>query len=187
MGLKDYSREQMQRMPMIELAHIILSEKKKAVHYSELYDQVAEWRGFTAEEKQYYLAQFYTDLTVDGRFITTGSSVWGLKRWYPVEQIDEEGIAPKKKKKKTTTAKKKTTTKKKAPKKKEKPEPQPEPDVPEDDLEVLTDKFEDEVHDDEEDYFGDFDEKNDDPDKEHDQNEDDDEHDEDKDDENEKK
>ncbi|WP_174614960.1 DNA-directed RNA polymerase subunit delta [Virgibacillus ihumii] len=162
MGLNDYSREEMQRMPMVELAHNILSDKQKAAHYSELYDQVAEMKGFTEEQKEGYLSQFYTDLTVDGRLITTGSGIWGLKRWYPVEQIDEEGAAPKKKKKKST---KKKATKKKQPVKQEEPES--------DDLEVLTDKFEDEVHDDEEDHFGDdFDDERDDyEDDEHDEDE----------------
>ncbi|GAA0605502.1 hypothetical protein GCM10009001_23450 [Virgibacillus siamensis] len=170
MGLNDYSREEMQRMPMVDLAHHILSGKQKAVHYSELYDQVAEMKGFTEEQKAGYLSQFYTDLTVDGRLITTGSGIWGLKRWYPVEQIDEEGGAPKKKKKSTT--KKKATKKKQAAKKKE---PEPEPDVPENDLEVLTDKFEDEAADDEEDHLdGGFDDERDDydyDDEEHDEDE----------------
>src|SRR5699024_8147805 len=36
----------------------------------------------------------------DGRFLALGSNVWGLKRWYPVDQIDEEiSMTPKKKKK----------------------------------------------------------------------------------------
>ncbi|WP_077329376.1 DNA-directed RNA polymerase subunit delta [Virgibacillus siamensis] len=161
MGLKDYSREEMQRMPMIELAHIILTDNKKAVHYSELYDQVAEMKGFTEELKQDYLSQFYTDLTVDGRFITTGSGIWGLKRWYPIDQV-EDGPKPKKKK---TTKKKKATKKKKE----EKVE---EPEDHDDDLEVLTDNFEDEVHDD--DHDEDYDDYDDEHDEDYDDEDDDD-------------
>lgn len=93
--LKDYS--------MIDLGRLILEKKKKAINYKDMYDEVAELKGFSSNEKDFYLAQFYTDLNLDGRFLTLGSGEWGLKKWYSVEQIDEiiqTDITPIKKKKK---------------------------------------------------------------------------------------
>lgn len=107
MSLANYNREELQDISMIELAVMILEKEKKAVGYKELYQQIAEMKNFTEADKDLYIAQFYTDLNIDGRFLTLGSGMWGLKSWYPVEQIDEEiTAAPKKKKKKATKKKK---------------------------------------------------------------------------------
>src|SRR5699024_1900670 len=43
------------------------------------------------------LAQFYTDLNIDGRFTALGSNNWGLKRWYPKSQTSEKNITEEKK------------------------------------------------------------------------------------------
>ena len=107
MSLKQYSEEQLKEMALVEIAYEIFSEHKKPITFQELTDQVASLLGMGKEELEDRIAQFYTDLNIDGSFLTTGSNLWGLKRWYPVEQIEEEITnAPKKKKKKKTTAKK---------------------------------------------------------------------------------
>lgn len=127
MSLKNYSHEEIQHMSMIEVASLILLDEKKAFHFKDVFDKIAELKGFTDGEKEANIAQFYTDLNVDGRFITTGSNMWGLKRWYPVEQMDEEvTVAPKKKKKA---------------KKKKEEDVEDDLDVVEDDLEIFEDDF----------------------------------------------
>lgn len=113
MRLGNYSQEELEEISMIVLATMILEKKKKAVAYQDLYQQIAEIKKFTAKEKDEYIAQFYTDLNTDGRFLTLGSGLWGLKTWYPVEQIDEQlNLVPKKKKKKAAAKKPKKKTKK---------------------------------------------------------------------------
>ncbi|MBM7540840.1 DNA-directed RNA polymerase subunit delta [Amphibacillus cookii] len=109
MSLAELNLDEQQEHSMIELATKILERENKALNYKELFDEVAELKGFSKVEKEAYIAQFYTDLNLDGRFLTIGSGQWGLKIWYPVEQIDEDiTTEPKKKKKK----KKRKTTKK---------------------------------------------------------------------------
>jgi len=99
MSLNNHSQEELAKMAMIDLANLLMMEEKKALDFREAFDRVAEIKGFTEQEKEDQIAQFYTDLNVDGRFMTIGSNVWGLKRWYPAEQIDEEiAMAPTKKK-----------------------------------------------------------------------------------------
>ncbi|WP_102026403.1 DNA-directed RNA polymerase subunit delta [Salirhabdus sp. Marseille-P4669] len=102
MSLENYTQEELAEMSMLEIAAEILFAEKKAINIHELYDMVAEKKGFTEEQKNENIAQFYTDLNVDGRFVTLGSNLWGLKRWYPVDTVEEEltHSAPKKKKKK---------------------------------------------------------------------------------------
>ncbi|SET66460.1 DNA-directed RNA polymerase subunit delta [Oceanobacillus limi] len=107
MSLDNFGREELKNMSMIELAHLILLDEKKAINFREIFDKIAEMKEFTNEQKEEFIAQFYTDLNIDGRFMTLGSNMWGLKRWYPVEQMDEEvNLAPKKKKKKAKKKKK---------------------------------------------------------------------------------
>lgn len=92
-GLEKYSDEKIQKMSMIELANIILADEKKELNFLDLFAKVAEYKGFTQEQQDDLLARFYTDLNVDGRFTTLGSNIWGLKRWYPVDQTSEKSLA----------------------------------------------------------------------------------------------
>ncbi len=139
MSLKKYSREELESKPMIEVAHLILTDKKKAQDFYEVYDKVADLKGYTEKQKSDNIAQFHTNLTVDGRFMALHTSSWGLKRWYLVEETDEEvAAAPKKKKKAKAKPKPK---KKKAAKKEEPKEEEEEKEIPADDIEVLTGDF----------------------------------------------
>lgn len=78
---------------MLELANLILTDEKTEMNFLDLFHKVAEVKGLTEAQKEDLLARFYTDLNVDGRFTTLGSNVWGLKRWYPVEQTIEKSLA----------------------------------------------------------------------------------------------
>lgn len=93
MGIKKYTQEQIQKMSMIELANVLLADEKKEMNFLDLFDKVAEYKNFTEEQKEELLARFYTDLNVDGRFTTLGQNMWGLKRWYPVDQTSEKALA----------------------------------------------------------------------------------------------
>ncbi|MDY0404537.1 DNA-directed RNA polymerase subunit delta [Virgibacillus sp. 179-BFC.A HS] len=99
MSLKSLDKDKLKDTAMIDLAIIILKDEKKAMDFHGLYDQIAEIKQLTPEQKDDLFVQFYTDLNLDGRFLTLGSNMWGLKRWYPVEQIDEEITAEPKKRK----------------------------------------------------------------------------------------
>ena len=163
MSLKNYDNEQLTKMSMIELANLILTDEKKSLEFKDIFQQVADIKGLTESQRADIIAQFYTDLNMDGRFITTGSNLWGLKRWYPVDQQEEEITH--------------TPKKKKAKKKKVKEDPlglesgfdSPEDDLEDDDFDDVLDDEDDEIDvdfddaDDEEDY-DDFDDDEDDED-----------------------
>lgn len=89
MSLDTFSREELKNKSMLEISSLILKDAKKALSFQEIFDKVAEIRELTDAEKKEKIAQFYTELNVDGRFMTIGSNVWGLKEWYTVEQQEE--------------------------------------------------------------------------------------------------
>ncbi|MGP4059188.1 DNA-directed RNA polymerase subunit delta [Halobacillus sp. H74] len=108
MSLKEFSQDQINEISMIELATIILEEEREAIDFNEIFRRIATMKKFNAKQKQEYIAQFYTDMNIDGQFMTIGTNRWGLKRWYPVEQMEEEiASLPQKRKKKKKKRKKK--------------------------------------------------------------------------------
>lgn len=101
MSVKELSKDQVNEISMIELATIILEEEREAIDFNEIFHRIAKLKGFTEAEKEQYIAQFYTDMNIDGGFMTIGTNRWGLKKWYPVEQMEEEiANLPQKRKKK---------------------------------------------------------------------------------------
>lgn len=100
MNLEQYSPEELKELSMIELAYAILEGKKQATAFRDIVEEVSETLGLSKEQVTVRLAQFYTDLNVDGRFISVGENRWGLRSWYPYEQIEEEILPQPKPKKK---------------------------------------------------------------------------------------
>lgn len=85
---------------MIEVVHSVLGNKRQATTFNELVQEIAQVLGLSQGQVNTKLAQFYTDLNIDGRFINLGENRWGLRSWYPYEQIDEEILPQPKPKKK---------------------------------------------------------------------------------------
>ncbi|MFH5781059.1 DNA-directed RNA polymerase subunit delta [Heyndrickxia oleronia] len=100
LSLQQLSKEDLREMSLIELAHQYLEESKQAISFSDLVDELAKLLDLSTEEIKARMVQFYTDLNIDGRFISLGENRWGLRTWYPYDQIDEEVTAPTKSKKK---------------------------------------------------------------------------------------
>lgn len=82
MGTKILRGENVAKMSMIELANSIMLEEKKEMSFKTAFEKVATLKEWGEQEKQERISQFYTDLNADGRFVTQGSNVWGLKKWY---------------------------------------------------------------------------------------------------------
>ncbi|MBO0476386.1 DNA-directed RNA polymerase subunit delta [Vagococcus sp. DIV0080] len=75
---------------MIEVAHAILAERGDIMDFSDLVNQIQTYLGKADSEIRDVLPQFYTDLNIDGSFISLGDNRWGLRAWYPIDSIDEE-------------------------------------------------------------------------------------------------
>ncbi len=101
MSLEQFSKEQLQEMSLIEVAYELLKSKKEPMAFNDIMDEVAKLLDLSEEQVKSKIAQFYTDLNIDGHFIGLGDNRWGLRSWYPVDQYEEEVVTvikPKKKK-----------------------------------------------------------------------------------------
>ncbi len=63
---------------MIEVAHAILKQRGgDVIPFADLVNEVQEYLAKSDEEIRDRLSQFYTDLNVDGSFISLGDNLWG--------------------------------------------------------------------------------------------------------------
>ncbi|MEK4027694.1 MULTISPECIES: DNA-directed RNA polymerase subunit delta [Bacillaceae] len=102
MNLKQLSKEELKEMSFIEIAYALLKESKEPVVFQDMLSQIQQYQELSDAELKSRMIQFYTDLNIDGRFITFGENRWGLRAWYPVDQLEEEATPTVKAKKKKT-------------------------------------------------------------------------------------
>ncbi|PWW05286.1 DNA-directed RNA polymerase subunit delta [Paenibacillus cellulosilyticus] len=84
-----WDREQIQEMPMVDLAFEVLKATNTPMYYRDLMMEIAKIRELDPDQINDVIAQVYTEINVDGRFACVGSNNWGLKRWYPIERNED--------------------------------------------------------------------------------------------------
>lgn len=100
--LKQFDGERKNEISMIRVAKAVLEEKGEVMDFNDIIVEVANFIEIDENEMNKRMPQFYTDLNVDGEFISLGDNNWGLRNWYPVDSInevlthenDEEDIIP---------------------------------------------------------------------------------------------
>jgi DNA-directed RNA polymerase subunit delta len=90
LNFREMTKEQISEESFIELGHAILEEKRESLTLQELLDEIQKLNQFTDEQVKERMLQYYTDMNIDGRFLAISENRWGLREWYPVEQIEEE-------------------------------------------------------------------------------------------------
>lgn len=90
--------EKLSEMALVDIAYEILRETNRPYNFRELMDEIAGLRNLSDEQKMGMIAQVYTEVNIDGRFVCLGENTWGLKRWYPTETVEETQEGGKKKK-----------------------------------------------------------------------------------------
>ena len=100
-----------EEMSMLEVAEQLIQRKIKPQKFDKIAKEVCEIMGISDAEFEESVAQFYTDLTLSGKFVTVGEDKWDLKsrQKYEVanydtydiefddevlEPIDEDDFAP---------------------------------------------------------------------------------------------
>ena len=83
-----------EEMSMLEVAELLIQRKIKPQKFEKIAKEVCEIMGLTDEEFQSKLPQFYTDLTLSGKFVTVGEDKWDLKsrQKYEVANYDTYDI-----------------------------------------------------------------------------------------------
>lgn len=74
-------------MSMVDVAFELMSKKKKAMNFYKLWQEVSEVKGFSEEEAEEKESLFYTNITLDGRFITTGENNWDLRSRHKFNEV----------------------------------------------------------------------------------------------------
>lgn len=77
-------------LSMLEVAHAILEETGDVYDFTELLVLIQGQLELSEAELEKKMTRFYTDINIDGRFISLGENRWGLRSWYPIDSIDEE-------------------------------------------------------------------------------------------------
>ena len=110
MEFERFEGQNKSELSMIEVAYAILDQQGEVLDFETLLKEIKDYLGFTAEKLKKNTSQFYTDLNINGSFISLGENRWGLRSWYPIDFIDEEVTqgnedeAPKRKKRKKVSA-----------------------------------------------------------------------------------
>lgn len=79
-------------LSLIEVAHAILQESGEVYDFNQLLEFLQNYLSLSDADLENKMVRFYTDLNVDGRFISLGDNRWGLRSWYAIDEIDEEII-----------------------------------------------------------------------------------------------
>lgn len=69
----------MVKSSMLTEAFNLLNESKTPLSFNELAKKVGEKLGFTDSELKSKIAQFYTNLSLDGRFVVLSNNFWDLR------------------------------------------------------------------------------------------------------------
>lgn len=93
MELKKLEGINREELSMLEVAHAILEETGDVYDFTELLVLIQEHLSLSEAELESKMARFYTDINIDGRFISLGENRWGLRAWYPIDSIDEEIVS----------------------------------------------------------------------------------------------
>ena len=73
---------------MTDVAYSILKSSKKIMSFYDLWDKVVMKLQLSSEEEANDLiSYFYTNLTVDGRFVNVGDNKWDLRERVPYDKV----------------------------------------------------------------------------------------------------
>jgi DNA-directed RNA polymerase subunit delta len=99
-SLQSFSKEQLKELSLIEMAYEFLKGSKQPISFHDLIKEIAKATEITEAQIKSRIGQFYTDINIDGRFLSLGDNRWGLRVWYPIDTQEEEVVTiikPKKK------------------------------------------------------------------------------------------
>ena len=89
MELKQFEDKHIDEIAMIDVAKAILEQKGEVMTFTDILEEVSKFLKISKKELERRMPQFYTDINVDGEFISLGENSWGLRTWYPVDSINE--------------------------------------------------------------------------------------------------
>ena len=72
---------------LIEFAHEFISGKTEPVSFAAIWAYVKEQAGLSDEQAAAKAGQFFTNLMLDGRFVTLGENQWDLRSRHTFDKV----------------------------------------------------------------------------------------------------
>lgn len=70
-----------------DVAYTLLKEQKQGMAFSDLWYQICEDLKINEDDRNDLISQFYTDLSLDGRFIGLEENVWTLREFESFDKV----------------------------------------------------------------------------------------------------
>jgi DNA-directed RNA polymerase subunit delta len=75
------------KKPMMEIAFEVVSSRKKPQEFKKIFKEIAETMKMNEQEQERQISHFYTQLCVDGRFVTLGNNTWDLRTRHTFDKV----------------------------------------------------------------------------------------------------
>ena len=72
---------------LIELAYEFVSSQKESVNFTKIWEYVKQEAGLSEEEAARKAGQFFTNMMLDGRFVTLGENAWDLRSRHTFDKV----------------------------------------------------------------------------------------------------
>jgi len=72
---------------LLDYAYDFVSTQSEPVAFAKMWAYIVENAGLTEEEAAKKVSRFYTNLQLDGRFVTLGENTWDLRVRHPFEAV----------------------------------------------------------------------------------------------------
>lgn len=72
---------------LIEYAYELIAKSKGSVNFKEIWAYVKEQAGLSEEEAAKKAGQFFTNMMLDGRFVTLGENEWDLRERHTFDKV----------------------------------------------------------------------------------------------------
>lgn len=75
------------KKPMIDVAFDLMAKKKKPVTFLKIWEEVSQVSGLNEQQAEDNIAQFYTDISLDERFVHMPENKWDLRSRHKYEEV----------------------------------------------------------------------------------------------------
>ena len=72
---------------LIEIAYEFVSSHESSVNFSQIWEYVKEQSGLSEEEANRKAGHFFTNMMLDGRFVTLGENEWDLRERHTFDKV----------------------------------------------------------------------------------------------------
>ena len=72
---------------MLDIAYDIITTKNVPIAFKEMWEEIVKIQGLSEEDARKKISRFYTNLSLDGRFVTLGENMWDLRSHHTFDKV----------------------------------------------------------------------------------------------------